>query len=456
VVVSPSGTASSLRIRLCGGLSVERAGDRLEDRLPSRQARIVFACLVDRRGHPISRRSLAEALWGDDPPPSHDVGLRSLLSGVRRLLGPDSVKGRGELRLVLPGDVWIDVEAAERHVELADRAFEQDRYPTAQQEARDAGELLEDEFLPGCGGPWVEERRAELDELGRHARELESRAALASGDAAGAERIARRLVERAPYRESAYAALMEALAAQGNVAEALLVYDRLVRMLRDDLGTVPSPALAALHERLLVDGGNGLPPLQRTRRRRFGPRSVGVGLACAGLIVFAVALAHGGEGEGAHAAADRRLPMQEAVLPAQRVAFNYPQGWSLRAPVNGLTGTGDGAAFCNIFRVPGAAPARGSAPGIVRYARARLRAWERRAHGVVAGPVRPIRGEGVVGASAVEQDAAYTVHETGRMAFFPSGQDVLRIECSAPPASFKSLDRRVFRPLLHSFRTLRG
>ena len=158
---------------------------------------------------------------------------------MRRLLGPDSVEGRGDLRLVLPGDVWIDVEAAERHVELADRAFEQDRYPTAQQEARGAGELLEDEFLPGCAGPWVEERRSELDELGRHARELESRAALASGDAAGAERIARRLVERAPYRESAYAALMEALAAQGNVAEALLVYDRLVHMLRDDLGTVP-------------------------------------------------------------------------------------------------------------------------------------------------------------------------------------------------------------------------
>ena len=205
-----------------------------------------------------------------------------------------------------------------------------------------------------------------------------------------------------------------------------------------------------------MDGGNGLPPLQRPSRRRFGPRSVGVGLACAGLIVFAVALAQGDEGERARAAADRQLPRQEAVFPAQRVAFSYPKGWSLRAPVNGLTGTGDGAAFCNIFRVAGAAPAGASTPGIVRYARAQLRAWKRNAHGVVAGAVRPIRGEGVVGASAVERDAAYAVRETGRMAFFPSGADVLRIECSAPPASFKSLDRRAFRPFLHSFRTLRG
>ena len=50
VVVSPSGTASRLRIRLCGGLAVEHDGERLESRLPSRQARIVFARLVDQRG----------------------------------------------------------------------------------------------------------------------------------------------------------------------------------------------------------------------------------------------------------------------------------------------------------------------------------------------------------------------------------------------------------------------
>ena len=43
VVVPPSGVVAQLRIRLCGGLAVERGGERLDDRLPSRQARIVFA-----------------------------------------------------------------------------------------------------------------------------------------------------------------------------------------------------------------------------------------------------------------------------------------------------------------------------------------------------------------------------------------------------------------------------
>jgi len=439
---------------LCGGLAVDRAGARLEDRLPSRQARIVFACLVDRRGHPIGRTSLAEALWGDDPPPSRDIGLRSLLSGVRRVLGPASLEGRGELQLALPADVWIDVEAAAHHLERAERAFEQGRYEAAQEEGGRAGALLQDEFLTGCGGPWVEERRAELEELGRHARELESRAARAAGDAAAAERIARRLVERAPYRESAHAALMEALAAQGNVAEAVLAYDRLVRLLRDDLGTLPAPGIAALHERLLVDGENGIPRPRPSRRRRPSPRAVGAGLACAGLAVFAIGVAGENESGPARAAPSPVLPVQQAELPAQRVAFSYPKGWALRAPVDGITGTGNGAAFCNIFRVPSEAPGGRSAHSILRYARARILAWERRAHGVVAGPVRPIRGADATGASAVERDRSYAAPEAGRLAFLPAGRDVLRVECSAPPGSFRSLDRRAFRPFVHSIRSL--
>jgi DNA-binding SARP family transcriptional activator len=403
----------------------------------------------------MSRSSLAEALWGDDPPPSRDVGLRALLSGVRRLLGPDSLEGRSELRLVLPADVWIDVEAAGEHLERAEGAFERRRYEETQEEAGRAGTLLEDEFLPGCGGPWVEERRAELEELGRHARELESRAALAAGDAAAAERIARRLVERAPYRESAHAALMEALAAQGNVAEALLAYDRLVRVLRDDLGTVPAPGVAALHERLLMEGANGLTRPGPKRRRRPGARAAGLVLGSAAVALFAVGLTSGQDSnESTRTAAAAALPMQEAVLPGQRIAFDYPKGWTLRAPVNGLTGAGDGAAFCNIFRVPGAAPSGHRKSRILRYARAEVRRWDRRTHGVAAGPLKPIHGARTLGASAVERDRAYGAPEAGRLTFFASGRDVLRIECSAPPAQFRSLDRRAFRPLLHSFRTL--
>ena len=453
VVVSPSGTASRLRIRLCGGLAVEHDGERLETRLPSRQARILFARLVDQRGHPISRAALADALWGDNPPPSRDVALRAVLSGARRVLGAESLEGRGELRLMLPDDTWIDVEAATEQLRAAEAAMEDGSHELAQLHAAAAGDILQDELLPGCGGPWVEERRVELEELGRHARELEARAALAAGDGATAERIARRLVERAPYRESAHALLMEALTAQGNVAEALLAYDRLIRILRDDLGTTPAPAVAALHERLLVDAA-GVTRDLRPRRRWLGPRLVGLALACAGLAVFGVELAGGDTTEPApkHAAV-HPLPTQQAVLPGLGIAFDYPKGWPLRRPANGLTGTGAGDTFCNIFRTSGAAPRRGA---MVRYARGRLRAWSRHARGVEVSTVHGIRGQGTRGATAIERDRAYGAPEAGRVTFLAAGGDVLRIECSAPPHRFRALDTSAFLPLVHSFRVLTG
>lgn len=66
-----------------------------------------------------------------------------------------------------------------------------------------------------------------------------------------AERDARRLVELAPYRESGYRLVMEALAHRGNTAEALLVYEQFRVLLSDELGTSPSAQTQALHRRLL-------------------------------------------------------------------------------------------------------------------------------------------------------------------------------------------------------------
>ncbi len=44
---------------------------------------------------------------------------------------------------------------------------------------------------------------------------------------------------------------MEILAARGNGAEALRIYDALRQRLRDDLGATPAPELRELQERLL-------------------------------------------------------------------------------------------------------------------------------------------------------------------------------------------------------------
>jgi SARP family transcriptional regulator, regulator of embCAB operon len=67
-----------------------------------------------------------------------------------------------------------------------------------------------------------------------------------------ATQTGRQLTRLAPLRESGYRYLMQALAAQDNLAEALGVYGQLSDCLREQLGISPSPATRQLYQQLLA------------------------------------------------------------------------------------------------------------------------------------------------------------------------------------------------------------
>jgi DNA-binding SARP family transcriptional activator len=110
-------------------------------------------------------------------------------------------------------------------------------------------------LLQGEDRAWLEEWRRRLEDI--HLRGLEcfaeARLGLGGPTLSQAEECARRLIELAPYRETGHRILMEALERRGNVAEALLAYDRLRVLLRDELGVGPSPAVQSVHRRLLSE-----------------------------------------------------------------------------------------------------------------------------------------------------------------------------------------------------------
>lgn len=258
VLVSPAAQAAASRgpratIRLCGPLEVELDGRRVETVLPGRQARLVLAYLVVHRDRPVGRDELMELLWPEQPPASPEASFRVLLVHLRQALGPGVLDGRGQLELRLGRDAWVDVEAASRARDLAETTLDAGDAITALAAAREALEILSRPLLGDLTSPWLDDRRRELDELRIPLLELAVRAGLRLGgrELGVAERAARDLIAREPYRESGYALLMEALAAGGNVVEALRVYESLRVLLRDELGVVPAPAVAALHARLL-------------------------------------------------------------------------------------------------------------------------------------------------------------------------------------------------------------
>jgi DNA-binding SARP family transcriptional activator len=250
----------AIRVELCGALTVEVDGRRVEDDLPGRQGRLLFAYLARNHDRPVRRDELVDVVWDDHPPGSPDAGLAALLTRVRQALGPDAVSGRAHLRLA--GEVWVDLDEARAAAAEAEEALAAGDPRRAAERARAALERFERPLLPELGGRWVDEQRGELDGLHSDALETLARAALrlGGGELPAADRAARALIQREPYRESGYALLMELLAARGNLAEALRVYDQLRVLLRDELGATPAPHVTALHDRLLMQGEAPAPP----------------------------------------------------------------------------------------------------------------------------------------------------------------------------------------------------
>lgn len=193
------------------------------------------------------REELIDALW---PEASASDRLSPLLSKLRRSVPVD---GRGELRLELPPDAWVDVEAAAEALHRAEGAIAAADWRGAWGPGRVAQHITARTLLPGEDAPWIEAVRRRLDELHVRALELVGGACLriGGGELATARRAALELVDRAPYRESGHRLLMETLSAHGDRAEALVVYEELRRRLRDGLGTTPSAETQALHRALL-------------------------------------------------------------------------------------------------------------------------------------------------------------------------------------------------------------
>jgi DNA-binding SARP family transcriptional activator len=235
------------RIQLCGRLVVRIEGRRIENELPGRQGRVAFAYLATHRQRPVTREELIDALWGSARGSDRLSPLLSKLRGVA------PIEGRGDVRLALPEGAWVDLEAAAESLHRAESAVARGDWSAAWSPGRVAQHISARDFLPGEEGGWIEEQRRRLEQIHDHSLELVGNACLRIGgsELATAERAARSAAARSPYSESAHLLLMEVLAAQGNPAEALLVYEGLRVRLREELGAAPSDATQALHRRLL-------------------------------------------------------------------------------------------------------------------------------------------------------------------------------------------------------------
>jgi DNA-binding SARP family transcriptional activator len=198
------------------------------------QRLIAHLCLS---GRP-PRAAIAGHLWPDVPEDHAHGSLRSALWRLQKV-APGLVEVTGGA-LSLAAQVRVDVR------ELGEwaRRVRDPRSCLADVKIPDVGFC--GELLPGWYDDWVLLERERLRQMRMHALELVTARLAAAGRYADALEAAYVAVRAEPLRESAHRAIVQVHLAEGNVGEALRIYERFREMVADELGVRPSEHMTRL------------------------------------------------------------------------------------------------------------------------------------------------------------------------------------------------------------------
>jgi YVTN family beta-propeller protein len=293
-----------MEFRILGALEVrDDGGSRIP--LGAGKQRAVLAFLLLHGNEVVATERLIDELWGESPPETARKALQIYVSRLRKALGTARI-GTHEPGYVLELDPdELDLARFERMVEQARTVREKG------EDARAAG-LLREALALWTGSPladliyepFAQREIARLEELRLAALEERIDAELAIGHGADLVGELEALVIQHPYRERVRGQLMLALYRAGRQADALAVYQETRRLLVDELGIEPSPALQRLEgailrqesalETVLEEPASGdtstaalpEPPTARRRRRwRVAAAAAALALAAGALAV---------------------------------------------------------------------------------------------------------------------------------------------------------------------------
>lgn len=201
---------------------------------PARQ--LLAHLAVRHRRRPAGRSALAERLWPATAPGRAGSNLRSVLWRLPRPRGRQLVVCDASSVRLAP-EVVVDLYAAEELVEAL--ATQETPGP----ELLGDLSLLGEDLLPDWPDEWLSVERESHRQKRLHALERSSALLRQEGQYGDALSAGLTAVHSEPLRESAHRRVIEVHLAEGNDAEALRQFDGYRRLLADELGLPPSPAI---------------------------------------------------------------------------------------------------------------------------------------------------------------------------------------------------------------------
>src|ERR1700758_1275559 len=345
-------TLPSVELGVLGPLQVRLDGAPVT--IPGAKPRAILTMLGLHGGSVVSADTLAELLWGEDPPRTAAKALQPHISSLRRALGDGFV--------LTEGVGWT----------LAESEVDASRYKSAARLGRDAAAAgdtsqavsrFAEALALWRGIPELPDGRRGTSEKTRwiegHAALVEDRAdaLLATGRAAEIIGELEAAVAEAPLRERRWAQLMLALYRAGRQGEALGAYRRARALLADQLGVDPGPDLRRLEAAIVAqDAALDVPVAQQlpvlTRAVTFlltdiegstaaweaDADAMGVALARHDELVEQVVTSRGGrliktrgEGDATFSVFERPSAAAAAAIELQEAIVGEP--WALREPM---------------------------------------------------------------------------------------------------------------------------
>ena len=231
----PTHVAASLHLTLFGGFNLLADG-QAGPSLPKR-TRALLAYLAVERDKPITREAAGELLWPLRGEGQVKASLSQALYELRQVFPGQDIVTREDGRLALGGQVASDAAVFAAHPNMA--AIE----PLQQAASAYSGPLLHG--FPSVSSEfddWLVVTRARMENRALDVLAHLADAWTAAGNAAATLATTERMFAIDPLREDIHRLLLTACAAAGRRADALRYYERIVDVLRRDLGVAPSEA----------------------------------------------------------------------------------------------------------------------------------------------------------------------------------------------------------------------
>ncbi|MDN3027033.1 BTAD domain-containing putative transcriptional regulator [Streptomyces sp. S.PB5] len=219
--------------------------------------RTLLALLACESGRAVPVHRIIDALWDERLPKDPRSSLHTQVSALRRILGPGVLVREGDAyRLELEAH-HIDVHAFTDGAAAARRATDEGRHEEAVAAFLRALGCWRGAPLGGASGAWAAGERSRLTTVRLDVQEdLLDAATLLGRDVVPVNELAA-VVERHPLRERLRGHLMLALTRQGRQSDALVCYQEGRRILVEELGIEPGPALREIHRQVLGGRGDG-------------------------------------------------------------------------------------------------------------------------------------------------------------------------------------------------------